>query len=152
MRLLVFSDSHGMTGKMRDAILLHPEADKVVHLGDCERDVETIRYLLGGRELIQVCGNCDFSPSSPESAIIGAEGADVFCTHGHLEGVKYGTARLADKAHNLGARIVLYGHTHIPVTDYVNGIYLFNPGTARLGQYGVIDITRRGISCSNAEL
>lgn len=152
MRILVFSDSHGSTGKMRDAIMLHPEADMIVHLGDCERDVQAIEELTEDKELIQVCGNCDFYPSSPENRVITAAGVDILCTHGHIEQVKFGTQELIDKALNLNARIVLYGHTHVPVTDYVDGLYLFNPGTIRSGEYGAVDITRGGIVCVNMEL
>ena len=44
MRILVFSDSHGSTWRMRDALLDHPEADMIIHLGDGERDVENLGY------------------------------------------------------------------------------------------------------------
>lgn len=152
MRLLVFSDSHGNTSKMTDAIMLHPEADIIVHLGDGERDVEQIKDIIGNKPLVQVCGNCDFYSHLPVNEFIFAKGTKIFCTHGHTELVKHGTGALYSKAKSCGAHIALYGHTHNPVTDYDDGFYAMNPGSIRDGNYGVVDIVDGGIICINMKL
>ena len=152
MRLLVFSDSHGSTSKMTDAILLHPEADMIVHLGDGERDVERIKDIIGSKPLVQVCGNCDFYSLLPVNEYIFAGGVKILCTHGHSELVKHGTQMLYSKAKSAGARIALYGHTHCAVTDYDDGFYAMNPGSIRDGSYGVVDITEGGIICISMKL
>ena len=59
MRILVFSDSHGSTYRMREAISLHTEADIIIHLGDGERDIDLLKEEIGNRKVVQVCGNCD---------------------------------------------------------------------------------------------
>lgn len=137
---------------MYDAILLHPEADMIVHLGDGERDIEKIRSYIGNTPVVQVCGNCDFYSRLPENEYIFAKGIKILCTHGHTELVKYGTQQLYSKAKSAGARIALYGHTHFPVTDYDDGFYAMNPGSIREGCYGVVDITDGGIICINMKL
>lgn len=150
MRLLVFSDSHGNSSKMLSALMLHPEADVIVHLGDGEYDVDCLRSRIGSRKLVQVCGNCDQFSFLPENDIIIAEGKKVLCTHGHKLFVKRTADGLLTRAMETGSSLVLYGHTHEPLFRYENGIYLFNPGSARVGEYGIADITASGILCSNA--
>ena len=145
MRILVFSDSHGSTGCMREALLAHDEADMVIHLGDGERDIGRLEDLIAGRRLVQVCGNCDFYSLLPANEIVDVVGARIFCSHGHTELVKHGTQAFVKKAKLLGARIALYGHTHESVTSYDDGLHIMNPGSIRAGEYGVIDITPSGI-------
>ena len=145
MRILVFSDSHGSTKCIRDALFYHKEASAVIHLGDGERDLRSFDGLLEGKQVIQVCGNCDFASLLPVNELITLASTRIFCTHGHTELVKHGTQTLYSKARALGARIALYGHTHESVTDYCDGLYVMNPGSARYGEYGAIDITPSGI-------
>lgn len=152
MRILVFSDSHGTTHNMREAMQLHKNADAVIFLGDGERDFS---YLTGMQEIkntVCVSGNCDFYSQLNDNEIFTAGAVKIFCTHGHNEGVKYGTDTLINKALALGARIALYGHTHEPVTDYVDGLHIMNPGSIRSGDYGIIDITPAGIVCLNMKI
>lgn len=145
MRILVFSDSHGSTHRMRDAVMMHDDADMIIHLGDGERDMAALEDVIAGRRVVQVCGNCDFYSQLPVNEIITAAGTKIFCSHGHTELVKHGTGAFINKAKSLGARIALYGHTHQSVTDYVDGLYIMNPGSIRNGEYGAIDITPSGI-------
>lgn len=149
MRILVFSDSHGNSHRIREAILSNPTADTVIHLGDGERDLDELQPILGGKRLVCVCGNCDYGSMLRDNETLNIGSVRILCTHGHREGVKYGTDSLIDKAKRLGARIVLYGHTHEPVTDYDDGLYVMNPGSIREGCYGAIDITAAGIVCLN---
>ena len=76
----------------------------------------------------------------------------ILCTHGHRYGVKSSDGALVERALKVNARILLYGHTHEPVTRYEDGLYIMNPGSARQGRYGMIDITPNGIACILCEL
>lgn len=152
MRLLVFSDSHGRVSPMREALEKHPEADAVVHLGDCERDTGYIEDLVGSRPFYRVCGNCDFMPQFPLNELIKAGNTGVLCTHGHIEKVKYGTEMLEEKIRRMGFQVALYGHTHCPDSTYSDGVYLFNPGAAQDGKYGIVDVTENGIMCIKNEV
>ncbi len=145
MRILVFSDSHGSSRCIREALYMHSDSAAVIHLGDGERDMDRLDELLDGKKVVQVCGNCDFASLLPYNETVTIGGVKIFCSHGHTEFVKHGTELFREKAKSLGAHIALYGHTHESVTDYENGLYVMNPGSARLGEYGAIDITSSGI-------
>ena len=145
MRLLVFSDSHGTPYYMRQALLMHPEADRIVFLGDGERDLDYLGAELGGRSVTAVCGNCDFYSSLPANEILKIGGHGILCTHGHLEGVKHGETMLVAKARDMKMDVALYGHTHAQIKSYEDGLHVMNPGCAADGYYGMVDITDSGI-------
>lgn len=145
MRLLVVSDSHKYTNNLLRAIEEQPSARYVIFLGDGERDIETAKQLYPQKQFIMVRGNCDFGSllNDREFVIIG--GKRIYCTHGHVEGVKHGTGNLISCARQEKADIVLYGHTHQAVTDYVDGMYVMNPGSVGYDKrYGFVDITEKG--------
>lgn len=147
MRILVVSDSHGDVLSLRLAIEAQAKARMIIHLGDGERDMDAVSHLLEGMKVVQVRGNTDFGVFSPNSCIETVEGKRLYCTHGDRENVKGGTGELKKIARDKEADIVLFGHTHVPASEYDDGLYLFNPGSIRQGQYGVVDITKAGIVC-----
>jgi putative phosphoesterase len=74
----------------------------------------------------------------------------ILFVHGHTFHVKQSTDLILSEAQLLGADVALFGHTHVAMTDYVDGIHLLNPGSVSLPRYGnptygVIDITDAGI-------
>ena len=56
-------------------------------------------------------------------------GYRIYLTHGHLFGVKHSLARLYQRALDLGAAIVIYGHTHISHQEQIGNILFLNPGS-----------------------
>ena len=152
MRILVLSDSHGDYLSLKTAIANHPAAEVVVFLGDGERDLDRVADLLENKFVIKVKGNCDFASTLHENHIQMIEGKRIFATHGYVENVKFGDDRLIYKGQSLDAHIILYGHTHVPVSKYVDGVYVFNPGSIRDGNYGFVDITDKGVMCVNARI
>jgi putative phosphoesterase len=44
-------------------------------------------------------------------------------------------ARSAQRAQRAGAEVVVYGHTHVPMTRMVDGVHLVNPGAIASGNY-----------------
>lgn len=153
VRILVISDSHNDYFSLCKAIETHPTAEGVVFLGDGERDIERAGHLLENKHVIKVRGNCDFASSLSENHVQVINGKKIFATHGYLENVKFGDDRLIYKGQSLCADIILYGHTHVPVNKYIDGVYVFNPGSVRDGNYGFVDITDKGeVICVNAKL
>lgn len=146
MRILVVSDSHGDTRRLLKAIESQPDINMMIHLGDGERDMDDLSYLLKV-PFVAVCGNCDLYSLLPECELLTVGGKRIYCTHGHREKVKYGDTLLRQTAKSRNADIALYGHTHVPVNDYDDGLYVFNPGSVREGNFGVIDILPSGIIC-----
>ena len=128
MKLAIFSDSHGSTQKMFDAITeLRPDA--VVHLGDGERDVALLKERFPDLPVHAVRGNCDFLPVSPETELFEVCGVRIFITHGHLYGVKSTRAKLLEEAARRGASVAMYGHTHTAQLVQTNDFFLLNPGS-----------------------
>ncbi|HZJ77386.1 MAG TPA: YfcE family phosphodiesterase [Clostridia bacterium] len=149
MRILVVSDSHGDEFTLKYVIQQQPLAEVIIHLGDGCNDMENVKSSFPNKKIVQIKGNCDFCCRSPLTSVEQFCGKKIFCTHGHAENVKFTQNELILKAQKEGADIALYGHTHVPVIDYVDGLYLFNPGSVRQGEYGFIDITQSGIVCNN---
>ncbi len=152
MRVLVLSDTHGNYFNLRDVLKLHPTTDVVIFLGDGERDFEYAKQYLENRHVIMVRGNCDFYSELPENITQTIEGKKFLITHGYVENVKFGEESLLLKGQSLGADIILYGHTHVPVNKTIDNMLVFNPGSLRDGDYGFIDITPAGTIGINAKL
>lgn len=145
MRLLVVSDSHKYTNNLLRAVDEQPTAQYVIFLGDGERDIDEAKKLYPQKHFISVRGNCDFGSLLSDREIVIIGGKRIYCTHGHVEGVKHGVGGLISSARQEKADIVLYGHTHLAVTDYVDGMYIMNPGSVGYGRcYGFVDITEKG--------
>ena len=158
MRVVVFSDSHGNYDVLEKIMERHKEdGDLFIHLGDGEREFELLTYVYDGKKLLFVSGNCDWGTDKPDYDIVNIEGKTIFFTHGARFGVK-GDLNIAKLyARKSGADILLYGHTHIAMTDYDDGLYIMNPGSCGkpregLPSYGIIDITEAGIAMHTAEI
>ena len=151
MRLLVVSDSHRHYPLLRKILLLHREADRIIFLGDGIDDFDKIDLPFPISPIL-ICGNNDWGSISPKNETLTLDGVKVFCTHGHLEHVKYGTELLESIAADSGASLVLYGHTHIQNYEYLDGLHLFNPGAVMEGCYGLVDIVNGQIMCIKANI
>ena len=145
MRILVVSDSHGRTDLLLAAIRAEGNFSMMIHLGDGARDVQNALPALDGRPFVQVRGNCDFASDLPLRIVTEEGGKRIYCTHGHMEYVKHGTETLDEKARVAGADIALYGHTHVPVQNYADGLYVCNPGALMQRSYAVLEIVPQGV-------
>lgn len=142
-RILVFSDSHGKTEYMTEAMEKIIDTDLVVHLGDNVRDIETVSYIYPDFKYAYVCGNCDISADAPYKKIIEADGFRILLTHGHEFHVKSSLLTLTEYAKENNIDCVLYGHTHLPYCSHENGILFLNPGSGSITgneSYGVVEI------------
>lgn len=158
MRAVVFSDSHGNYDVLEKIMERHKDnADIFIHLGDGERELELIQYVYNDKKICFVSGNCDWGTDKPDYDIIKFGGKTIFFTHGARFGVK-GDLNIAKLfARKNEADILLFGHTHIAMTDYEDGLYIMNPGSCgrpRSGgpSYGIIDITEAGIAMHTVEI
>ena len=156
MRLLVISDSHGRKSNVFDIIEMHiDDADHFLCLGDCNAgdDFEYAQsYYKSRLKPIFVCGNCDWYSTEPAVREIKIAGKRVLFCHGHTFNVKHGYEMLIEEAKRREADVVIFGHTHVPYYERIDGIHFFTPGAAADGRYGMVDITDSGIICINAKL
>ena len=140
MKLLIFSDSHGYSTLMEEAVR-RERPDRIVHLGDHFRDGEELHRKFPGIPMAQVAGNCDRFTALlglPEAGMERWEDVKLFLTHGHLQRVKQTLLPLTLTAREQGADVALFGHTHSPFCQMEQGVLLFNPGTcgSPRGTYG----------------
>ena len=150
MRLVAISDSHRKGHIVEDIIKREVDARHIFFLGDNTSDIEDFQYLYRDKQFHICSGNCDFVKDFPTYDIVSIEGHNILYTHGHEFSVKSSTGVLLQRAQNLGCDIVLYGHTHVALTKYENGVHIVNPGScaqSRSGpnSYAVIDIEKGGI-------
>ena len=141
MRLVVTSDTHRRARDFMNIIERHlPNADLFINLGDSQSEIEDIELFYPQIKLVAVAGNCDFGSTLPFYRTITFADKTVFLTHGHPFYVKHGYEMLQQKASEEHADICLFGHTHTPYIETVDGIFYMNPGAVCDGYYGVIDI------------
>ena len=157
MKCLIFSDSHGDSRNMREALARNPDAEVVFFLGDGLYDADTVSVGDLTRAWLTVAGNCDIDRTfrgthAVKTDAINLEGHRIVFTHGDLYGAKYGLGGLIRLAGERAASVVLFGHTHTPCETYENGVYLFNPGSISSGSFGVMTITASGILLSHGKL
>ena len=153
MRILVLSDSHRHNFNLFSAITEEPTAEVVYFLGDGANEFEEAQLIYGKEQaFIGVRGNCDMNTFLPTKDIRTICGKKIMATHGYEQDVKFGLTDLQLEAVSEKCDIVLFGHTHTPISIYKDGIYYFNPGSLRDGCYGVVDITPNGVICINKKL
>lgn len=151
MRILVVSDTHGDMHSLLRAVKAQPKAEVIVHCGDGDEQLQTLKMMYKDKMIVGVRGNCDWSSMLPATETLSICGKKIFITHGHLYNAKMGLYQIASVAREQGADILLFGHTHMPLSEYDDGLYLLNPGSCHgyYASYGYIDITDNGEIVTN---
>jgi len=167
MKILVFSDSHGGPAYIRAALNAHRgDTDAVYFLGDGIRDIAEVMQDYPGLPFIVTAGNCDSAAAVAASGIAAEaedvrtlDGVKILALHGHTVDVKFSYDRLLYRATEVGADLVLFGHTHIQENRSENAVFgtarrihLFNPGSVGTGflhSYGVIYVIGGRISADH---
>jgi putative phosphoesterase len=146
MRIVVTSDSHRASRDFFKIIERHKDTtDIFVNLGDSEHEIIEMRMYYPKLRLEAVRGNCDFSSTDPLYKAFKCGDKKVLITHGHMQYVKHGYQNALYFAKQEEADIILFGHTHIPYIETVEGVHMMNPGAVCQGSYGIIDIEPSGI-------
>jgi putative phosphoesterase len=147
LRILVVSDTHRDRYALRNALLAQPNAEVVIHLGDGEEEANEMKLNFPEKMVLQVRGNCDWGSTLPTEGIAQFEGKRIFYTHGYTYNVKFGLYEAVSAARAKKADVLLFGHTHNPIAEYRDGLYIMNPGSLNgsNGTYGTLDITPAGI-------
>lgn len=146
MRIIVLSDTHGYINNVVDKMMTMDKPDLIIHLGDNARDGEKVSEELG-IESILVKGNCDLGSIFNEDELIEIRGKKIFLTHGHRYDVNGGLNSIYYKGLEIGADIILFGHTHIPINIKEDNLIIMNPGSPtnprksdKIPTFGLIDI------------
>lgn len=149
MQVLVVSDMHRRKSHFEKVMEKYPHITTVFFLGDGADGVEELAGFYPEKNFTILSGNCDFSSKYPSKGFFTVNGVKILATHGHTYGVKGGRDSLFAAAEQAGAKLALYGHTHVQMEEYQNGIYAVCPGALDNSIYGpgyaIIDITEKGI-------
>lgn len=130
-KVLVISDTHGRTKYLEQILPKVKPIDYLFHLGDVGRDVDYIE-VIAECPCAFVAGNNDFYSDLPAERLPKIENTRFFMTHGHNYYVNAHKTLLAKIAKEKGATVALFGHTHVPYQEEIDGILLLNPGSLSL--------------------
>lgn len=151
MRLLVISDSHGNYAHAFRAHELAGPVDHILHLGDGSEDARLLEEVLEV-PVHRVAGNCDLDRQVPTELTLELGGCRILMTHGYRQQVKSGLQQLIGKGVEVGAKVVLYGHTHLPAVQSAQGMLLVNPGPLKEGVPGSYAIVTLEGAKASAEI
>ncbi len=130
-KVLIISDTHGLTKNLDKILPLVKPLDQLIHLGDVGRDEDYIE-VVAECPCCFVSGNNDFYTTLPKERLIKLNGVPVFLTHGHYYYVNSRKDFVRSAAVQRGARIALFGHTHVPYLEEDETILVANPGSLSL--------------------
>lgn len=124
------SDTHGSLRP--DVLELLEGSDLILHGGDVCGD-HILTELAAIAPVLAVSGNMDGAPT-PERPLerrIETPLGRVAMTHGHLPGApSTDRARLVRHFADFAPALVVYGHSHRALLESVDGVVVFNPGSA----------------------
>lgn len=149
MILGVLSDTH--------SLVLPPQlleglkgVDRIIHAGDiC--DASVLKALQAIAPVNAVQGNMDepaLAKKLPRRELLEYEGVKVGVCHGHIGGCKTALDNAKQEFKNDGVGLVIFGHSHQPLSEKIGDTWYFNPGSpndvvrAPYFSYGRITITR----------
>jgi len=151
--VVVFSDSHGRLEFVLKALKEAGRVDLVLHAGDLYRDAIGLAAETG-LPVKAVLGNCDRLVEGPVEELIDLAGRRILLVHGHIGWNGHWQSKIVERAREIGAEAVVFGHTHIAEIVKEDGVLLFNPGSIAKPRdqarpsYGILEINEDGIKAS----
>lgn len=125
MKVVVFSDAYGNKRAIKKVLDFNPDATHIISLGDSELRHKYLQDL----NILAIKGNYPLDGGIGYESVLEIEGKKIFITHGHKYAVRRDIRELVTKADETGVDVVLFGHTHIPFIDRINGVHYLNPGS-----------------------
>ena len=146
MKILIVSDTHGRHSAFDKALKEAGKIYALVHLGDTEGGEDYIEAVCGCPAYVLAGNNDFFSDNLREMEVVfGTKKA--FMTHGHYYYVSLGPDRIIEEGKMRNADIVMFGHTHKPFLEMIDGMIVLNPGSlsyprqeGRKGSYIMMEI------------
>ena len=148
MKILIVSDTHKRHENLLDVLDNERGLDMVIHCGDSERLDDEVRARIRC-PLYIVAGNNDFFSEFSNELVFNIGSKRVLLTHGHYYHVSMGIERLAEEASARDIDIAIYGHTHVPRMEMINGVTIINPGSisyprqrGRIPTYVILEVDK----------
>jgi putative phosphoesterase len=130
--IAVIGDTHlprGTRSLPEDCVRRLRAAGLILHTGD-HSSVESLEALRAlGPPVQAVYGNADepaLRESLPKELVVDVPGARIGMTH--VPGPRVGREERL-RARFPGCDAVVYGHTHVPQAEQVDGVWILNPGS-----------------------
>lgn len=127
MKIMIVSDSHYLSRNDLLSIMQQKQVDAYVHCGDIYMPYTPLPL----SNCYVVRGNNDYN-DTPKEITFTFDNITMFATHGHYYYIDYSKAELIEKAKQLGAKVVFYGHTHVAFKEVIDGVLCINPGSVSL--------------------
>lgn len=153
MRIGALSDTHASSLADLPPRIVEElrHVDLIVHVGDytSRQVLDDLRALGSFRG---VAGNMDrlsIRAELPDQDIIEVEGRRIGLTHGN--GAPAGLASRVRQQFAGDIDVIIYGHSHMAGKETVNGVLMFNPGSAtgrwpaNRASFGILTIDERGV-------
>lgn len=123
LKALIISDNHGVINSV-ESLVKGSDADTIFHCGDW---CESVDSLPKGIQLVR--GNCDFDNRIPVELITSWGAHRLLMVHGDRYQVKSSLLALKYKAEEAGANLILFGHSHHPLSIQDGDKVFINPGS-----------------------
>lgn len=123
--IAVISDSHGSLKNLSLFRSRIGQPDALWHLGDCAEDAPLLAQRMNCG-YVSVRGNCDPFSDAPLKQIIDWHHRRFLLLHGHTVSGRLNLLYLAKEQR---CDAVLFGHSHVPSAECVDGIWMINPGS-----------------------
>ena len=133
-RILVVSDNHGNRSNLKTVVEeWKDQIDAMVHCGDSEFSTDYLKDMVDVPVYLAE-GNCDFGFGDDRESLFELGGHVCYVTHGHRYGANWGEDELVDRAVEMGADVLFYGHTHRPAYQIYQdeNVTVLNPGSIAL--------------------
>lgn len=128
MRILIISDTHSNLLNFKRVLRLEGKFDMIIHLGDAGHDEDEIRELAGETCTVSfVKGNCDLLSREPLTRDFKLGKYKIHEEHGNR--VSQLDQSVSYYAEELGADIIMLGHTHKPKIVKMGNVRIINPGS-----------------------
>ena len=150
MKIGVISDTHipDESGHIPEVILdVFSQVDMVVHAGDMVSlgAIDELKSVCS--KIIAVAGNMDLQvvkKKYPLKQVFDVLGFKIGLMHGHGAPANLPEV-LRDAFKEDNCNVIIFGHSHQPMNEYIDGILFFNPGSAtdsaaEYKSYGIIEI------------
>lgn len=123
MLIVIASDVHGSSFRLRTLEKAYPQADLFLCAGDFnDPDFDQNPWL-------SVAGNNDRPGLLPQTRIVKTGQGNIYMEHGDRYPAKIRVTRLAEQARQNDCQVAVFGHTHRPLIEQHENVYVINPGS-----------------------
>lgn len=131
MKVGILSDTHIRKGRTLPRYLWHAfdGVEAILHAGDLVIDnvIDELNFIA---PVTAVKGNCDWLLTElPDSKVIQLGCVKIGVTHGYLGKGINTPERAFNTFMDDDVDLIIFGHSHIPYKNFVDGKLLFNPGS-----------------------